>query len=273
MVGLSAAGQQGGGDGDADTAADIALQVEKTGGIAHLLFRQVAHGKGSQRHKGTTHPDPGPEGRPTDAPRRDLKIDITEHVHADRKQDESDGDQFAHIDPRCQYPHKGHGQQGTQPPRADRPAGRQCRIAHHDLQVEGLKRHRAVKHDPQQCDQYHAHGKVPVGEYFQVDDRFTGCKFAQNESHCGDDADTRKPPNLCGCQPIELLAFVEHHLQGAQPDGHQPKTDTVDLFRPDIAQVGRVLHHDVDQHDGQHPHRQIDIVGPSPGKVIRQPAA
>ena len=46
LVGLGAAGEEGGDHGDADAAAEVAHEIEDAGGVAHLFVFQRAHGQG-----------------------------------------------------------------------------------------------------------------------------------------------------------------------------------------------------------------------------------
>ena len=75
---LGAAGQEGGHDGDAHAAADIAHEVKDAGGVAHLLWLDVGHGEGHERDEEEAQGDTLQDLCPEDVPESGVEIQAGE---------------------------------------------------------------------------------------------------------------------------------------------------------------------------------------------------
>ena len=63
----------------------------------------------------------------------------------------------------------------------------------------------------------------------QIYDRvFFLCDFPDHEGGESDGCDNRQRDDVVGCEPVLVLAFVHHDLQGTDPDDQQEQTDFVD---------------------------------------------
>ena len=104
LVGLRAAGHQGGRQRDAHAAADVSREVENARGVAHLFLGQAAHGGGRQGDKDAGHGHAGKNVRPHDVHRGDFQVDASEHPAGVCQEAEGRPDQQPRIDHADQRP-------------------------------------------------------------------------------------------------------------------------------------------------------------------------
>ena len=84
-----------------------------------------------------------------------------------------------------------------------------------------------------------------------------------------------KSENETRAEPVVLLPFIEHHLQGADAEREQGDSDVVNFqSRAREALYPRGIFDEAkDQEQRQNADRQIDEENPAPGVVIRDPSA
>src|SRR4029077_15897517 len=80
----------------------------------------------------------------------------------------------------------------------------------------------------------------------------------------------RLADDLDGVEPVELLAAIEHELEGADGEG---KTREAQQIEWPASIMDAVSHQHEDAEGTQKTDRQVDVEDPAPGELIGQPAA
>ncbi len=92
LVGVGAAGEEGGGDGDADGTSDVAHEVEEAAGVADLLVGERAVGGGVDGHEDEAETEAGDEDGDEERPGRDVERDGAEVERGEAEGDEAEGE-------------------------------------------------------------------------------------------------------------------------------------------------------------------------------------
>jgi len=98
LVDVGAAGKQGGGDGDANGAADVAHQVEEAAGVADLFRVECAIGGGADGNEDETETEAGDEDGEEQCGGGDLEGDVAEVESGEAEGEEAEGEKVAGID-------------------------------------------------------------------------------------------------------------------------------------------------------------------------------
>jgi len=122
LVHLRAAGEEGGHDGDADTTADIAHQVENAGGVPHLLRLDAGHGERHQRNEQKAQGNALENLREEDVPESGVEIEAGELEHGDGPEHRADNQQTTGISFGGEVSSKRCEQQGSNAARGERQA-------------------------------------------------------------------------------------------------------------------------------------------------------
>jgi len=91
---------------------------------------------------------------------------------------------------------------------------------------------------------------------------------SRTKRHQGQRCNGHKPPHPHRAEPVRLLALVEDHLEGREPDGQKAKPDIVDSRIALAPDIGRILDKVVNHQQRQNADRQVDIEDPAPRIVV-----
>ncbi len=174
---------------------------------------------------------------------------------------------------RHQLADDGHGGHGSDPSRRRGDSGRKGGVSEKRLNKQRHHGNGAV-HDGRND----GHKKIPdpevaVFKNAQIHDRLGGAQFPNDQQcHCRNRND-REPGYPRTGKPVFLLPFIQHDLEGGQPDNEKRKSDGVNRSGfgfADVRRIFQVLAHQIQrkQADGN-----IDVKHPAPGIVVGQPSA
>jgi hypothetical protein len=83
--------------------------------------------------------------------------------------------------------------------------------------------------------------KISILQHAQIDDRI-GCRqFPYKENDKANDCEDGQTTNKIRSKPVVILAFVEHYLQAANPQGQEPDSKGVQFPGRRVLQERRVL--------------------------------
>jgi len=92
-----AAGEQGGGDGDADGAANVAHEIEEAAGVADLVVAQGSVGLGGDGHEDKAEGEAGDEDGNEERGGRDVWREVAEVERGEAEDEEAEGEQVAGV--------------------------------------------------------------------------------------------------------------------------------------------------------------------------------
>ena len=171
LVELLAARKQGGHDGDADAAADVAHQVEDAGGVAHLLAGDVRHGGGRERNEETGHGSALDDLGPEDVPIASVQVEAGEHEHGACSDEKSGDEQLAHVYVGGNRTDDKGESKGTETAWGERESGLEGGVVEEGFEILRQEHETGVKAEADGRHNQHADGKGAVLEGAQVDDR------------------------------------------------------------------------------------------------------
>ena len=145
-------------------------------------------------------------------------------------------------------------------------------VAKQRLQHQRDQHRAAIKTHAEDGHHEDTGGVASVLEDSQIHHRMVDPQFVEHEggkAHHGQQGQRRDP---VGPEPVLLLAFVEHHLQGSNAHRQHADAPVVHALRGS-ADVVRVEDKKPGHNDGRHTDRDVDVEDPAPTVAVRQPAA
>ena len=97
-------------------------------------------------------------------------------------------------------------------------------------------------------------------------------QFANHQSPKTNDCKHCQDEDEVGREPVLLLTFIEHDLQGSHADDEQPNSPIVDTGAFP-AEIWRIEDEGLRKKNSEHADGDIDIEDPTPAVIIGKPAA
>ena len=275
LVALGETGEQGGDDGDADRAADVAGEGAEAGDLVVFVLRDagVAERVDGDEEEGEADSD---AGAPTDGgPEGDLGVDVGHAPESPGGDDEADGDEDAGVEFGCERTGDGEEEHEDEAAGGDGHAGLAGGVAHDFLQELGDEDGGGVEGDSDHEHDELGHGEVAVFEEAEVDDGVVNGELAPEEEGEGNDHGDAGVDDEAGGEPVVFLTFVEHHLEGGDEDDEEAEAPVVDAFLlfADVGEVRRVFDEALGEVEGEDADGDVEEEEPAPGEVVGNPAA
>jgi len=196
LMELRAAGKEGGHDGDAEAAADVAHEVENAGGVAHFFFGDTRHAESHERDEEEAEGGALQDLRPENVPVAGVEVEVREAEHGDGAENEAENEQTARIGFASEIAGERRGGESADTARGKSEAGVVSGIAEKSLEIDGQKNEAGVKHEAEQADEENAGAEGAVSQGAKIDDRLFGHEFANDQRDKTGDAANGKEANV-----------------------------------------------------------------------------
>jgi hypothetical protein len=204
-----------------------------------------------------------------------LLVDVGHSEEAVGGDDESDGDEFAGVEFGRECSRDWEKDHEDEAAGRDSHSGLAGGVAHDFLEVlrneDGGGVERCSDHEHDEL----GHGDVASLEEAQVDDGVVDVEFSPQEQGEGDGGEDDGGDDEVGAEPVVFLAFVEHHLEGADEDDKQAESPVIDAFAAlaDLGHVGWVFDEALGEDQRKDADGDIQEEEPAPACVVHDPAA
>src|SRR3974390_154730 len=276
LVHLRQAHLQGGHEGDADAATDVAGQIDEACGVIHALLGDKSKGGDVDRDEEKRQRATGDSPDEDESPKAGEKIQFRETEHSQRENQQADNNQPAGMKTREQPTDERQTNKGNDGAGREDVATELRGVAH-----QGLQQHRQQDRGAIENDAEREHGEcggriVPVFEKMQFDDGIFLAQLPDNRADQPDRGGNRTPDDEVGGEPVVALALIKHDLQESGATAEQAGTDETNphFFALRVAGKMRwVVNQGRGKKDGDQANGDVDEENPAPGVIVGDPAA